>query len=479
MADLTSIKNGFKRVGAASIDPICKLIAAIAMLAIVLEVAYTLLTPLQTGNLALIIPICAYAFGYILQGVVFLIARYKITDDGSYEGSRRIIVWRYALLPLAISGVFAIIMRDVFYDHFLSLMHQGLLTQFDSYSLQPHACAVAVFLSAGAGIIVQFYHYGRLMSERVMITCIGISLLCTLFTSGSPLIGILFAIYAAGTILLMNQSYIMRSYKSLVVTKITATARLYSMRMILLCLTLSAAAGVLVFIAVNGLYRVLLFLFYLTVYTIIIKNSNAVQQKEIKTASEVVFEGDAMGEMTNKMSLVGFVLIAIFAILFFLFGRNASVRNIIDAIVRWFEEFVALFMGSRDHIREPEINYRDEVETLNKVKASRMQTALARSGKLTLREFNSEMAALKTDKERLSYSYLVMIRLLNELNTSLRRSDTPRELSEKIRATMEFPAIEDITNMIEQIKYADSKDDPLAAKRVLGEVRQMVERHLA
>jgi hypothetical protein len=118
------------------------------------------------------------------------------------------------------------------------------------------------------------------------------------------------------------------------------------------------------------------------------------------------------------------------------------------------------------------------IETLAKVKTTRTQQALSRIGKLTLRDFNSEMAGLKSDEEKLSYSYMVMISLLSELNTSLRAADTPRELAGKIAATMEFPQIGEITNLIEEIKYAEAAGDADTSARVLTSVRTMVERHL-
>jgi hypothetical protein len=71
-----------------------------------------------------------------------------------------------------------------------------------------------------------------------------------------------------------------------------------------------------------------------------------------------------------------------------------------------------------------------------------------------------------------------MISLLSELNTPLRAADTPRELAGKIAATMEFPQIGEITNLIEEIKYAEAAGDADTSARVLTSVRTMVERHL-
>ena len=476
---MLNLSESAKRIGAAAIDPLCKLVSAIGMLAMVMQVAYTVLLPMRSTALAFGIPIIMYTLGFVLQGVTRIIARHRVKDDGSYEGVTEFVDKKLAAIPLAFLLILAIILRGPFFEYFRRLMLAGVLSSFDEYSIQPLVCSVMTFLCGGAGVVVQFYPYGRLMSERVMVVCLAISTLCTLMTSGSPFIGAMFAIYAAAAVLMMNQAYIMRSYKSLTVTKITPSARLYSMRMVLLCLVLTAIGGIFVFIAVNGLWRVLLFLFYLLVYTVIANATGGHSRHEqVISAEDYVFGGNPIADITNKLSVMGFILIGIFALVFIIFGRNADVRRIIDAIRQWFDEFIAAFMGSRELEREPEINYRDEVETLDKVKTSRTQQAISRIGKLTLRDFNSEMAGLPTDEEKLSYSYMVMIHLLSELNTSLRISDTPRELADKIGATMEFPQIKEITDMIEAIKYAEAVGDADTSRRVLGDVRTMVERHL-
>ncbi len=479
LADKQRLIGYAKRVGAAAVDPICNLIAALGILAMVVQVAYTILATINCGALAVIIPIFAYTVGYFLQSVMFFFMKHRTEDDNSYEGVTDFLNMRLAMIPIAVMLIVSCMLYGTFFEFFRQLMLADILRSFDEYSIQPFLCVIMVFFCGGAGVVVRFYPYGRLMSERVLIVCLAISTLCALFSSNSLFTGALFTIYAACTILLMNQAYIMRSYRSLTVTKITANARLYSMRMMLLCLVLTAFGGIIVFIAVNGLWRVLMFLFYLLIFQILsIRTNGTSRYDEIVPAEDYVFGGNPIAELTNKLSLFGFILLAIFAAVFFIFGRHADVRRIFDAIKQWFDEFVALFMGNREFVREPEINYKDEVEVLDKVKNTRTGEALSRIDRLTLREFNSEMAGFKTNEERLSYSYLVMIKLLSELNTSLRRSDTPRELSEKISATMEFPGIKEITDLIEDIKYAETSQDDDTAKRVLQNVRAMVERHL-
>jgi len=466
-------------MGSAAVEQLCRLIAAIGMLAMVVQVAYVILAPINCGPLAIIIPVGAYIIGFVLQSVLLRITGKHIVDDNSYEGVTKFVNPHMAAIPIGIMLLTSILLHDAFFEFFRQLMLNGILKSFDEYSIQPLLCDIMVFFCGGAGVIVAFYPYGRLMSERVMIVCLAISTLCMLFSGGAIFTGVLFAVYAACAILMMNQAYIMRSYRSLTVTKITTNARLYSMRMVLLVLTLAAMGGVVVFIIVNGLWRVLLFLFYLLVFTVVSnQTAGTSRHEEVISAEDYVFGGGA-ADLTNKASMLGFILIAVFALVFIIFGRNADVRRILDAIKHWFEEFVAAFMGSRDPVREAEINYRDETEMLDRVKFSRTHQALARTENLTLRDFSSELAALKTDEEKLSYAYLVMVRLLSELSTSLRQSDTPRELSDKIDATMEFPAIREITDLIEQIKYAETAADPEVSRRVLAAVRGMVERHLA
>ena len=99
---MRNLSEAAKRVGAAAIDPLCKFIAAIGILAMVVQVAFTILAPLNCGVLAFIIPIAAYAFGFALTGVMFLLLRHRVKDDNSYEGVTEFVNRKLAAVPIAV-----------------------------------------------------------------------------------------------------------------------------------------------------------------------------------------------------------------------------------------------------------------------------------------------------------------------------------------------------------------------------------------
>ena len=98
---------------------------------------------------------------------------------------------------------------------------------------------------------------------------------------------------------------------------------------------------------------------------------------------------------------------------------------------------------------------------------------------MTYREFCGELNSLKTDEERLTFSYVVMVELLRELNPSLSRTDTPRELAEKIRSSISLDEIDSITDTLELVSYAERSPAPGLSRRALTAVCGVVEKRLS
>ena len=120
------------------------------------------------------------------------------------------------------------------------------------------------------------------------------------------------------------------------------------------------------------------------------------------------------------------------------------------------------------------MSYHDEVIPLGCKKKKRIY----RDGIPTLREFRRTLASLRTDEERLTWAYLVMMRVLAKEHPSLRASDTPREVEAKLCMEIDFPQLREITSLMEAIKYAEAAGDAAVSRRVLSDVRSMAERHL-
>ncbi len=479
---------GFKRVGAASLDFLCRVLAVFGFGMVVLQVNLVVLLPLlESLWLSLLIPFAAYLFGFTVMAVILFAAGKKKVVDYSYEGTGRLIDYRL-LFPAAIAFlILSVILRGAFNSYFIRLVYEGKLLNYDAYSLQPHLCAASVFGSATAGAVIAFYPSNRIMSHKSLLTTLAISGLLWFVTGASAnygaALGVCFGLYVVCAVIICNQSYIIRAYSGVTVTKITPTARWYNLRMILLALVLTAFAGIFMYILVNGLFVIGKFIFYLIVYTVVMAN----KPNQPRTEDTYSAVGDmAMGvnrlEKANSLfTVVGALVFIVGAILIFIFIRHSLVQEILEWFKDLLRSFVSLFMGTGDYASdhaEREINYKDTVVTLktNK-KTSAAQTSLARP-RMSARDFRSELSRLKTDEEKLTYSYSMMIGLLSRMNLSLRESDTPHEKSEKIAAGMTLGSIGEITELIEQIKYAEKTADPAASERVLASVCEVVEKQL-
>ena len=98
--------------------------------------------------------------------------------------------------------------------------------------------------------------------------------------------------------------------------------------------------------------------------------------------------------------------------------------------------------------------------------------------RLTVREYELNLRMMKSDEEKLNYSYRVMTNLISGMIPELKPSDTPRELERKIRERMELPALSEITPVIENINYAKSSGDPEMIKAALSDAKAIIVKRL-
>lgn len=276
--------------------------------------------------------------------------------------------------------------------------------------------------------------------------------------------------------LILNQSCIMHSASASTVTKLNDRQRFYDMRMTLLWLFGGAVFGLFAFMFVGGLWYMIKFLIFMILWTII--HADAGEHEKINDRVDI---DDSVFNSSYAVAMVlEAIIILIGVLLLVVFMRSGAVQAILSAIKSFFESFIALFMGREPYQSEREINYLDETETIA-YETGRTRSAFALSGKrrLTYREFCGELNSLKTDEERLTFSYVIMIGLLHDLNPSLSDTDTPRELAGKIKTSMTFDGIDGITETIELVSYADKFPSPEASRRALGAVCGVVEKRLS
>lgn len=458
-------------------DLICGLLSTLGMYMFALLISFALIGSFVDVPVSFILLISIWFFiALILQKIILTALGVKRQFDYSWEGSSINFRPKYALPVVGIFIISVPLTYRVFFEYFRQMMLAGKLSSFDQYSIQPFICIIACAIMAAVGILVPFYHYSSLMSLKRVLTCtaVGFLLLCL---SGFPTrVGVCYGGYMLCAALILNQSCIMHSASASTVTKLNDRQRFYDMRMTLLWLFGGAVFGLFAFMFVGGVWYMIKFLIFMILWTII--HADAGEHEKINDRVDI---DDSVFNSSYAVAMVlEAIIILIGVLLLVVFMRSGAVQAILSAIKSFFESFIALFMGREPYQSEREINYLDETETIA-YETGRTRSAFALSGKrrLTYREFCGELNSLKTDEERLTFSYVIMIGLLHDLNPSLSDTDTPRELAGKIKTSMTFDGIDGITETIELVSYADKFPSPEASRRALGAVCGVVEKRLS
>ena len=488
------LANGIKRVAGDPVDRLCDVIAAggICFLGIGITSAITTVSigMSKLPVITFLLPAVWYLLAYVLQSIVLSAIGKKRETDYSWEGSAKYFVFRQALPVLLLCTVGILLSHSFWFEYYRQLMLKGLLTTFDEYSIQPFMSQISSFILMGLGVRSAFYPPSQLMSIRRVLISTGVSLLLFTFLSISYssqslsdivfsfrlVFGICFIIYIICAVIIMNQCVIVRKSLATTVAKIGKNARIYEMRIVIIWMLGTLLVGLFAYMLIGGIWYILKFLVFLILWQLL--NHTASQNHQQFNGPEIesaVFESN---NFAGPAMVLGTIVTIIAVILMIIFARTGAVQAFFRAISNWLASIIAMIMGKDTYVPESEINYRDEIEMLNVPPSARRTQFYTMSGKPTLRDFNSRLGQLKTVEEKLTYSYVVMIELLRELNPSLSHSDTPHELSEKISAAIPISGIDEITDAIELISYAEECPSTKASSDALRAVCAVIEKRL-
>ncbi len=419
-----------------------------------------------------------FMFGFLLQGLLFFITGNTRRNEYSWEDTTHYFKLGAALPMLIVCVVTGFAFFGLFDAYCRELMMRGILWQYDGYSLFPIMMSGAWLISSVLGVYLQFFPYNRIVTFERIGFCTAVSLFCVLISSGYPLVSIFFAVYAISAIIIMNQSHIVRTYHTVTVMRINTSTRLYNMRITLLVLLLATLGGAGVYICVQGLYFLIRLIIYFAIFSIMRLGEFAQTSPEqaVQDMNNSVFGNDP--DM-NIFYLFGFIVIAGVFLTLLVAARYGIIQSFLAAINRWFRQFIAFFMGGDDDYSEPEeINYRDVVTKINDKKTAD-KNSFKMSERLTQREFERRLAAMPDHNERLSSAYFIMLNLMSSLAPTLKKSDTPRELAIKINSAVSNDYIDEATELIELIKYAETSSDPNEANTVISKISAFIGRQLS
>ena len=468
-------------------DLLMKLLAGFGVSMILCEVNAVFFKYIRGGDnsfylglfmLSLLATFGGFMFGFLLQGLLFFITGNTRRNEYSWEDTTRYFRFGAALPMLIVCVVTGFAFFGLFDAYCRELMMRGILWQYDGYSLFPIMMSGSWLISSVLGVYLQFFPYNRIMTFERIGFCTAVSLFCVLISSGYPLVSIFFAVYAISAIIIMNQSHIVRTYHTVTVMRINTSTRLYNMRITLLVLLLAALGGAGVYICVQGLYFLIRLIIYFAIFSIMRLGEFAQTSPEqaVQDMNNSVFGNDP--DM-NIFYLFGFIVIAGVFLTLLVAARYGIIQSFLAAINRWFRQFIAFFMGGDDDYSEPEeINYRDVVTKINDKKTAD-KISFKMSERLTQREFERWLAAMPDHNERLSYAYFIMLNLMSSLAPTLKKSDTPRELATKINSAVSNDYIDEATELIELIKYAETSSDPNEANTVISKISAFIGRQLS
>lgn len=427
--------------------------------------------------LSLLATFGGFMFGFLLQGLLFFITGNTRRNEYSWEDTTHYFKLGAALPMLIVCVVTGFAFFGLFDAYCRELMMRGILWQYDGYSLFPILMCGSWLISSVLGVYLQFFPYNRIVTFERIGFCTAASALCVLLSAGFPLVSIFFIIYAISAIIIMNQSHIVRTYNTVTVMRINTSTRLYNMRITLLVLLLATLGGAGVYICVQGLYFLIRLIIYFAIFSIMRLGEFAQTSPEqaVQQMNDSVFGNDS--DM-NIFYLFGFIVIAGVVVTLLVAARYGIIQSFLEAINRWFRQFIAFFMGgSDDYSESEEINFRDVVTRINDKKAPN-KNSFRMPEKLTQREFERRLASMPDHNERLSYAYFIMLNLMSSLAPTLKKSDTPRELAVKINSSVSNDYIDEATELIELIKYAETSSDPNEANSVVARISAFIGRQL-
>lgn len=469
-------------------DNICRLIAGGGVLMLILTFV-TLFK--RMGGFLMIFPIpvvSGYLVGFLSQSLALKKLRWTPPDDGSWEGGTRYFVFRYALFGYA-AVVLCLILMNVGAGAAEALRGEiPVLLSAPSREYAPRLITLGTLVgsyytplfivSGGIGVYVSFYPYGRLFSLRnFFVYCTAGALAVSfglVYGSGNSTV-LFFCLMVVCGVLILNQTHIIKTYRTAAVTRIDRRARMSNMRITLACLIMTAAAGLLVYMFVSGVYLLGRYIFY-TVLLSALRGADS-EIRNVYGAS-----GDS-GEFIPRMSgsdsanMAFAVAVILIIVIFEIATGNTFLKRLAEALKELVAAVIDFFLGGERFAPETRLSYADTVESVAKESGRKNAFHTVPGAVLTRRAFEQEMRSLPDDVSRLTYVYGVLLGTLREYVPGLKESDTPREIEKKIGEKLGIPEMREITEVIELVKYAD-RGVPEEVKSALDAASGLVRKRL-
>lgn len=457
-----------------------------------------------------IMPIFAVAstfLGYFVQWLFSKLMGKRASSDGYADQGAGIVSGfsiGHAIIPIIIFVLAAVIMFAPA-DSYLENMY--LSGHMEYYSPVYGIFVSALFLVASVlGCVIWFYPIERLTSMTVLITAgvlfyaevfFATLLVAPLFSMGlsvlnsstvTNIIGLPFVIFSICLLIVFNQNNLQKKFRGSVVAVITPSARMYNLFLVFCILLILVVMCFLVYVILSGLYIIGYSIIFLIAYRTFY-NQQA-QENEYFDAEYFASEEGAALIKNNAMSpdsqylLAMFILLILTAVALFILARTGHLKKIVERVRAWFRDLIYSFMIGRDIFRnatdktptEELYNYKDEKKRLQNAAVKDFDELANQTD--NYRAFMSRLSRLKSYDEQLCYAYAVLLKMYKKINISLKTSDTPREVEDKVRRSVTEQEISRITNDFERIRYAEEQVSDSEASAILTNICDVVKRYM-
>ena len=438
------------------------------------------------GPLAFVFTLLPMFAGLAMQafyGKVLHIRRERPSDPN--ERGIRFFSPKNALLPIVLSAILSFLAYPAVDRYLYRISIEKELFNYDPNSLIPLLGVLAVFLPLLAGIIVWFYPYDRIISYHTIFPFLAVFLIGFIVNfSSQGFITVCFIFFLLCAVLILNQSYIIGLVDRAKVGAATTSFRLYNMALVIVLLLAVAVILLFVISAVVGLTVLFRTLLYFALASIFRDESTSYYKAETvaEAANREIFSNilGMSSQRGNQLYFAIFCVTVAALIVFFLLIRRVNLIKILGSFFSALYNAVLnilanLFRFNTRSAREDwsGLDYRDDEKKLEppvQTGAAAVHTGIRR----TYRDFSHRLNSLKTDAQKLAYAYSTLVSFWYGYNLTVRPSDTPREIRDKVRLRMEWEPIEQVTREFEAVKYAE---DPSLAVTVLNEMCSMIRKY--
>lgn len=450
--------------------------------------------------------VAATFFGYFIQSV-FAKMTGKVSSHDGYvvDGKNTLLHFhvKHAVIPITIYILISIPLFLLSNAVFQILYDNG---QMEYISVVYGLSVALLFLfSAIIGCVIWFYPIERLTNINILIGAgvlfyaemfFATLIVAPLFSMGfgvlthptvTTVIGPPFIIFTICILVIFNQNNMQRKFRGSVVSVITPSARMYNLFLVFMLLLILVLMVLLVYIVISAISLILYAIVFVFAYQIFYnKPVDEYDYNADYVDSEAVsnnFQRNVMSPENQYLLAVFFLLILSVAAIFLL-ASTGRLRLIIERIRTWFRDLLDSFLIGRDifknagdrELSDEIYNYKDEKKQLQNASIRDYRNLAEQTD--TYKLFMLRLGRLKSYDEQLCYAYAVLLKMYKKINISLKTSDTPREVENKVRRSLTPEEIRKITDDFERIRYAEEEVSDIEATSILNNICAVIKRYM-